>query len=800
MQSRLLSSFVTSPSTIPARKMSSEAGGVVYVSSKYAAKRAEAGEGTFVSSAGATRAQVFASHTSSDFTDSYRSIHVSASRSLSQAVFPDNAFRVMQRRQMLSSRVSISESDNIGRKSRSTLVKIPQIELTEEEMELFALLKKVVNETNLKTTLRVAGGWVRDKLLATKEFRKRFEGTSAGGDQGYLSSTSSSNLNGASKARKGVGIIGSKSLADDADIRGCQQPVDIDIALDNMLGREFADHLNEWLTKHGHKIVNVGMILKNPEKSKHLETATMRINQFWIDFVNLRAEEYTDESSRIPDLMRIGTAEEDAFRRDLTINSLFYNINSGVIEDLTGSGVQDLFDGVIATPLHPLTTLLDDPLRVLRSIRFAARLRFSMSEGLRDAARDPRVHDSLAMKVSRERVGGELDLMMRSYDPVGAMRLLINLNLVDTVFPVAKDEFLGKTEVPQNVYSRGLVLLSTTHDHLCECKTQPPVWCQSKHTESAAFFPKKSFTSSCSSNDTEEVMLINDEESRRLLWYAAFLKPLRSHSQQNIAKCKHLSEGPATQRRPGKKAHQSIVMKLLIDDLKRPVRDAEDIERIQSAADDFSKLIIEGGAISASSILLNKIKVRYQYHASRVGEVVFDESSNSNNIICTMTTPERDEEYIVHPLMEQDPRWLHAMEFRLLCSKILQKINHRWRPAIILSLSEQLSLVDQFETTYAIEGDVVDQINEDLRQRIITQYNAFASALVQLGLVGIWNQKPLIDGDQVKQQNVLPHIKSGPMFREVIDEQVEWMILHPGGDKQSLIKHLQIVFPAFAPK
>ncbi len=89
--------------------------------------------------------------------------------------------------------------------------------------------------------------------------------------------------------------------------------MDIDIALDNMLGREFANHLNEWLTKHGHKIDNVGMILKNPEKLKHLETATMRINQFWIDFVNLRAEEYTDESSRIPDLMRIGTAEEDAF-------------------------------------------------------------------------------------------------------------------------------------------------------------------------------------------------------------------------------------------------------------------------------------------------------------------------------------------------------------------------------------------------------------------------------------------------------------------------------------------------------
>lgn len=707
----------------------------------------------------------------------------------------------MQRRRFSSTRISISEKDSNGKMSRSKVVNAPQIELTKEEKELFALLKKVVYETNLKTTLRVAGGWVRDKLLATKEFRRRYEGTSAGGDQVYLSSTASSYQKGASKGRKGAGIVGTKSLADDRDSSSCQQPVDIDIALDDMLGREFADHLNEWLTNHGHKIVSVGMILKNPEKSKHLETATMRINQFWIDFVNLRAEEYTDESSRIPDLMRIGTAEEDAFRRDLTINSLFYNINSEIVEDLTGSGIQDLFDGIIATPLHPLTTLLDDPLRVLRSIRFAARLRFSMSEGLRDAARDPRVHDALAMKVSRERVGGELDLMLRSYDPVGAMRLLINLNLIDTVFPVSKDEVVGNArEVLQDLYSRGLVLLSTTHDHLCDCKVQPPVWCQSKNTEDAVLSSKSNCSDSFSSTAAGEVMLIDDEEARRLLWYAAFLKPLRDQSQQNRAKQEQSSERTVRHRRPGKKAHQSIVMKLMIDDLKRPVRDAEDIERIQNGADDFSRLIIEGGAISASTMLMNRIKVRYRDQAAcDEGRGIVGES-RTTNYICTMTEPGGNEEYIIDPVTERDPRWLHAMEFRLLCSKLLHKINNRWRPAIILSLSEQLSLVDQFEPTYAIEGDVVDKINEDLRQRIIFQYNTFATALVQLGLIGIWNQKPLIDGDQLKHKDILPNIKPGPVFREVIEEQMDWMITHPGGDKGSLIQHLQSVFPAFAPK
>ncbi len=49
-----------------------------------------------------------------------------------------------------------------------------------------------------------------------------------------------------------------------------------------MLGREFADHLNEYLSAHGKDEVTVGMVLKNPEKSKHLETATMKVASFWL--------------------------------------------------------------------------------------------------------------------------------------------------------------------------------------------------------------------------------------------------------------------------------------------------------------------------------------------------------------------------------------------------------------------------------------------------------------------------------------------------------------------------------------
>ena len=319
-------------------------------------------------------------------------------------------------------------------------------------------------------------------------------------------------------------------------------------------------------------------------------------------------------------------------------------------------------------------------------------------------------------------------------------------------------------------------------------------------TQAHTFFLPRTTYLQASIDSAAEVMLIDDEESRRLLWYASFFKPLRDLHQQSKAKQKSEEEPIVLTRRQGKKAHQSIVMKVIIDDLKRSVRDAEDVEKIQKGAEDFSKLIIEGGAISASAILLNGIKVHYRDQRDNGTTRENTCHGTMNDCISCTITGETGEENIIDPVLEEDQRWLHAMEFRLLCSKLLCKVNNRWRAALILSLSEQLALVDQFETNYSIEGDVVDQINEDLRLRIIDQYNAFAAALIQLGLIGIWNQKPLIDGDRLKSDDVLPNLTHGPMFREVIEEQMDWITTHPGGSKDALIKHLQNVFLAFAPK
>ena len=106
----------------------------------------------------------------------------------------------------------------------------------------------------------------------------------------------------------------------------------------------------------------------------------MIILGFEIDVVNLRTETYALDS-RIPQI-EIGTAEEDALRRDFTINSMFYNINEMKVEDLSGNGLSDMENKVIRTPIDPVITLQDDPLRIMRAVRFASRLSFEMDDGL----------------------------------------------------------------------------------------------------------------------------------------------------------------------------------------------------------------------------------------------------------------------------------------------------------------------------------------------------------------------------------------------------------------------------------
>ncbi|XP_010679172.2 tRNA nucleotidyltransferase cca2 isoform X1 [Beta vulgaris subsp. vulgaris] len=312
-----------------------------------------------------------------------------------------------------------------------------EIHLTEKETLIFNRLKDVLHHFNLNTQLRVAGGWVRDKLLG----------------------------------------------------KDCY---DIDIAIDNMMGRELCEKINEYLLKTGEDVQGIGVIQCNPDQSKHLETARMRLFDLWIDFVNLRAEDYS-ENSRIP-TMRFGTPEEDAYRRDLTINSLFYNINTDSVEDITGRGIADLKLGKIVTPLPPKETFLDDPLRVLRAIRFGARFCFVLDEGLKEAAASHDVRTAIADKISRERIGHEIDLMMGGNQPVKAVTYICDVQLFWVVF-----------SLPSNV---------------------EPSPAEASHRLCLAFMD-----SSWRLIQSLEALVLNvrlHDEQRRLCLYAALFLPLRS--------------------------------------------------------------------------------------------------------------------------------------------------------------------------------------------------------------------------------------------------------------------------------
>lgn len=155
----------------------------------------------------------------------------------------------------------------------------------------------------------------------------------------------------------------------------------------------------------------MAVIETNPEQSKHLETARVKIHGLQIDLVNLRSETYS-QTSRVPQ-MEFGSPSEDAHRRDLTINSLFYNVDTSQVEDFTGKGMKDLEKGWIRTPLPPLETFLDDPLRVLRAIRFAARFSFCLDPELKEAIKKAEVQQALQTKISRERIGTEIDGMFK---------------------------------------------------------------------------------------------------------------------------------------------------------------------------------------------------------------------------------------------------------------------------------------------------------------------------------------------------------------------------------------------------
>jgi len=149
-----------------------------------------------------------------------------------------------------------------------------------------------------------------------------------------------------------------------------------------------------------------------------------------IECVMSRKEKYTD-GSRKPEV-DYGTPQQDVERRDLTINSLLKDLTTGEILDLTGKGISDIKNGIIRTPLEPDIIFKEDPLRMLRCVRFTVKynwkLPFYMIKALKNNAH-------LLKTISSERIQDELNKILMTDNPDKGVRILQLTGLYKHVIP-----------------------------------------------------------------------------------------------------------------------------------------------------------------------------------------------------------------------------------------------------------------------------------------------------------------------------------------------------------------------------
>jgi putative nucleotidyltransferase with HDIG domain len=168
---------------------------------------------------------------------------------------------------------------------------------------------------------------------------------------------------------------------------------------------------------------------------KNFGTAHLPFEGMDIEFVGARKESYRAES-RNPDVQP-GTMEEDQLRRDFTINALAVSLTGhfGEIQD-PFNGLEDLRNGIIRTPLEPGQTFSDDPLRMMRAIRFATQLGFTIDEVTWKGILDNAERISI---ISQERITDELNKIILAPKPSIGFDLLYRAGILKLIFPQMVD-------------------------------------------------------------------------------------------------------------------------------------------------------------------------------------------------------------------------------------------------------------------------------------------------------------------------------------------------------------------------
>ena len=202
--------------------------------------------------------------------------------------------------------------------------------------------------------------------------------------------------------------------------------------------------------------------ITNVSYFKNFGTAHFDYQGMNVEFVGARKESY-DRNTRKP-IVEDGTFDEDISRRDFTINTLAISLNKNEFGKLIDKydGLSDIKNERIKTPLNPLKTFDDDPLRIMRAFRFASQLNFNIDESIIKAAYEMRNRLSI---VSQERTTDEFLKILTSPKPSVGLKLLFDSGVLEIVFPEIaimagvdqrkdyhhKDVFLHTLQVVNNI-------------------------------------------------------------------------------------------------------------------------------------------------------------------------------------------------------------------------------------------------------------------------------------------------------------------------------------------------------------